>query len=436
MKNQSSTRVVALSAAFLTALAVTSAPAAEARPASRPGRVTGLAVDAVTKPAAAYQVDTSWAGGANTTSYRVTATDPAGVVLGKETLTSTSWHASLVSTAGTTVQITVTPYNNNRKGPASRVAKVLPDLTAPTGSFSLAQTGRQVTVSQSALSDDVTPASSITRVVDWKDGSQSETWASGDQIGHSYPLTGIWHPTVTLTDAVGNSVVVPLGVAVLGDSAPPTGTFSAAPGSAWAAFSTVALSQTAIHDEFSADADITRTVDWGDGTPVQAWATGAAAEHLYAAAGSYTPKVQLTDEAKNSATYDASPVTVTLDSEAPVVALRVPRRAKSVRSWRTLAGSASDAGTGVDRVRVKVIEKRGARWYGYRPASGTWLVATTKNGAWRRSRAASVAPTGTGTWLTPLRHLRKGQLVVSTSGRDHVGNASVPVLTARKLTRR
>jgi len=432
------TRWVALpTAALLTVLAGLSGPSAEAKPPARPGKVSKLQVASVTKPGDAYQLDTTWSAATNATSYRVTATDLAGTVLDKETVTDTEWLASVIGKSGTTVRITVTPYNSNRKGLAGRVDKVLPDLTAPTGSFSLVQAARDVTVTQNALSDDVSAPASITRVVNWDDGTPTETWGSSGTIAHTYPLTGIWHPTVTLTDAAGNSSApIPLGVAVLGDSAPPTGSFTAGPGSAWAAFSTVTLTQTAIHDEFSKDGDIKRSVDWGDGTPAEAWATaGTTAEHVYAVAGSYTPKVQLTDEAGNSATYDASAVTVALDSVAPTVALKAPRKAKSVRSWRTLKGSATDAETGVAGVRVKAVEKRGTRWYGYRPATGTWVKATSKKAAWRQARAAAVVPSATGTWSSPLRHLAKGQLVVKTNGRDRVGNTSAWVLTSQKLTR-
>ncbi|GAB3779896.1 PKD domain-containing protein [Nocardioides ungokensis] len=431
-------RRVALSAALiLTAVAAFSGPSAEAKPPARPGKVSKLAVGAVTKPATAYLLPASWNAGTGATSYRVKATDQTGSVLDSDTVTDTSWQATVVSTAGRTVRITVTPYNNNRRGQSSSVDKVMPDLTAPTGSFGLAQVGRNVTVTQTALSDDASPASNITRVVDWKDGTPAETWPSGGtQIGHTYPLTGLWHPTVTLTDAVGNSVVLPLGAAVTGDTAPPTGAFTAGPGSAWASYSTVALTQEAISDgDFSAAADIKRTVDWGDGSAAATWATGTAAEHVYTAAGSYTPKVELTDEAGNSATYDASVVTVTLDSVAPTVTLKAPRYARSVRSSRTLKGSATDAETGVAGVRVKAVEKRGTRWYGYRPATGTWVKAASKKAAWRQARAAAVTPTATGTWSSPLRHLAKGQLLVKSNGRDLVGNTSTWVLTSRKLTR-
>ena len=432
-------RGTAVSAALLlTALAAFSGPSAEAKPPTRPGNVTKLAVGAVTKPADVYQVPTTWTAGSNTTSYRVTATNSSGVVVDKATVTSTDWLATVPgTTVNTSVKITVTPYNNNRRGQSSQVSKVMPDLTAPQGSFSLVQTGRDVTITQTALSDDLSAAGAITRVVSWDDGTAAAPWSSGTTTTHTYPLTGIWHPTVTLTDAAGNSATVPLGVAVLGDSTAPTGTYTAGPSSAWASFSTVALTQNSIDDgDFSAPDDIRRTVDWGDGTAAAPWATGTAAEHKYAAGGTYTPKVTLTDEAGNSAEYAATPVAVTVDSVAPVVKLRVPRvNAKSVKSWRTLKGRASDSGVGVGTVRVKAIEKRGTTWYGYRPATGTWVKASTKGAAWRQARAAGVTPTATGTWTTSLRRLTKGQLVVRTSGRDLVGNASKPVNTSQLLTR-
>lgn len=430
-------RLVAAAATLLLMVAATGQPA-DAKPPTRPGKVTRLAVDAVTKPAAAYRVATSWQGGSNTTSYRVAATDAAGAVLDSATVTTPAWVATVTGTTGATIQVTVTPYHDTRKGQASRIGTRLPDLTPPTGSFELAQAGRDVTLRQTALSDDASAAAGIRRVVDWKDGSPAETWSAGlAQIAHTYPLRGLWHPTVTLTDEAGNSAVLPLGAAVVGDDVAPTGAFTTGLGSAWAGFTPVALTQEWIDDEFSADADIRRTVHWGDGTDAS-WPTGAAAEHVYAAAGSYTPSVELVDEAGNSATYDATPVLVGLDELAPAVRVRVPQsHRQSVRSWRTLHGRATDAGTGVARVSVKVVEQRGSRWYGYRADSGTWRAAASKRAAWHRARAITVTTTpGTGTWQAALKHLRKGRLVVRAVGADHVGNVSAPVTRVGRLTRR
>ena len=433
MNTTTSRPVALLAAALLTVLAAVAGPAADARPAARPGKITQLTVD-VTKPTAAYRLAASWGAAANATSYRVAATDPTGAVLASGTVTTTTWLASVKKPAGTSVRVTVTPYNGSRKGRPASLTTTLPDLTPPTGAFRLDRSGSSVTVTQTALSDDVSPAADITRVVTWGDGSVAQAWTSGSPIGHVYAGQGLWRPTVTLTDAAGNSAVVPLDAVVVGDLTAPTGSFAAGPAAAWAAFSRVGLTQLSIHDDFSADADIARTVRWGDGT-VSPWPSGSAAEHVYTAEGTYTPSVVLTDQAGNVATVASSAVTVTRDTVAPSVKLRVPRTHRtSARSWRILQGRASDVGTGVALVRVVAVQKRGAGWYGYRPGHG-WVKAPTQAAAWRRARPGRVAPASTGEWLVPLKHLKPGRLVVRVSARDQVGNASGVLTRSQRLTR-
>ena len=306
--------------------------------------------------------------------------------------------------AGTSVRVTVTPYNGSRKGRPASLTTTLPDLTPPTGAFRLDRSGSSVTVTQTALSDDVSPAADITRKVTWGDGTVEQAWTSGSTIGHVYAARGAVAPD---RDAHRRR-------RELRDrcrwtrwswatSTAPTGSFSAGPAAAWAAFSRVGLTQLSIHDDVQRRTRTSpATVQWGDGT-VSPWPSGAAAEHVYAAEGTYTPSVVLTDEAGNVATVASSAVTVTRDTVAPSVKLRVPRTHRtSARSWRFLQGRATDAGTGVALVRVGAVEKRGARWYGYRPGHG-WVKAPTQAAAWRRARAAKVAPASTGEWLVPLQ---------------------------------
>lgn len=435
--SKSSTRPVAVTvAALCLALVATSGPAAEAKPSTRPGRVTQLAVDSVTKPTTAYRVATSWKAATSTTSYRVTAVDASGAVLDKGTVTTPGWVALVKASAQASVRITVTPYDDARKGASSRTTTVLPDLTAPTGAFQLARTGQDVTLTQTALSDDVSQPGQITRSVDWGDGTPAQAWGSGTTTGHTFAGKGLWHPSVTLTDAAGNTAVVSAGVVVIGDETEPTGAFSTAPTSGWAAWTPVALTQLSIHDDFSADADIRRTVAWGDGTQSD-WPTGAAVDHVYQGAGTWTPQVTLVDEAGNAAVVGAPPVTVVRDEVAPSVWLWLPRHHRtSIRRWRTLEGRARDHETGTSVVRVKAVQKRATGWYGYRPSGGRWVSAATARGAWRKARPMTILPASTGAWLCTVRRLAKGVLVYKVVAHDQVGNASAPVSHRQRLTRR
>ena len=74
------------------------------------------------------------------------------------------------------------------------------------------------------------------------------------------------------------------------------------------------VTQSALADNWSPADKITRSVDWGDGT-ITDWPTGDSLSHVYAAAGTFTPKVTLTDEAHNTALpIDSSAVVVSADT--------------------------------------------------------------------------------------------------------------------------
>lgn len=434
---RASTRWVALLAAtLLVTLTAFTGQSAHAKPPTRPGKVTGLAM-VVTKPNAAYRLATSWTSGANATSYQVRITNTAGSVLDSDTVSATAWVATVNAPASSTVRLTVVPVNGTRKGRPSTMSRVLPDLTGPTGTFTVSRVGGDATVTQVALADDVSPASGIARVIDWGDGTPQEAWVSGTTIGHTYLGQGLWRPTVTLTDEHANTSVVQLAAVVIGDENGPTGSYSSGPASAWAAWTAVNLTQVAIHDDYSADEYIVRTVSWGDGT-TSPWASGTVLQHVYPGAGTFTPSVTLTDDAGNSSVVAAQPVVVTRDAVAPRVRLTLPKTNKaSVRSWRTLKGRAVDAGTGVKMVRVKAIEKRGARWYAYKPATGRWVRAgLVKRAAWTKAGAKSVVPASTGAWQVGLRRLAKGTLVYRVIAWDQVRNVSRPVVHTQRLTRR
>ena len=85
-------------------------------------------------------------------------------------------------------------------------------------------------------------------------------------------------------------------------------------------------------------------------------------------------------------------------------------------------------------MRLRIAEKRGAVWYGYRAPSHTWVKAGANRArAMKLSRPAAVAPSSKG-WSYRVTALRKGHLVVAVSARDHVGNASSARVYEQSLT--
>lgn len=102
------------------------------------------------------------------------------------------------------------------------------DDRPPTGTFSIGPAtgwarGTRVTLTQTSLSDNKTPAGSIRRSVAWKDGSIAEVWSAGTTITHVFRAAGSYTPTVTLTDLAGNSsTVTTAAVTLRADTAAPT----------------------------------------------------------------------------------------------------------------------------------------------------------------------------------------------------------------------
>jgi len=429
--------VLSIVAATTLALVATSAPSV-ARPPVKPGRVTGLAA-VVTKPAAAYAIASTWNAASNATSYQVKLLDAAGASLDSDTVTATSWTANTTKPAGSVVRVQVTPVSGTRRGSAATISKTLPDLTAPSGTFGVAWTTATATVTQEVLSDDLSPAASIVRSIDWDEGAGFEPWTTGTTTQHTYPATdGLYRPRVQLVDQAGNTGTQTLHAVVIGDEDAPTGTFTAGPVAAWSKLTKVQLTQTSLADDFSRAVDVTRLVDWGDGSPIAVWPTLVdVPRHVYAAAGSYTPLVTLADEAGNTAQVAATQVVVTTDTVKPVVRLTLPkRRVKYVGTWKTLKGRATDtAGTGVARVEVRAVQKRGTAWYAFKPATRTWVKTTTKARAFAKAGVRKVVPTAAGAWSAALPRLRKGTLVYQAVAVDRAANRSATVAHQQRLTR-
>ena len=412
------------------------APAAFAKPPVRPGPVSNLAMT-LTKPADNFTVSATWTAGANATSYGVALTDAStGAALATGSVGTPAWSASVNLTGVTQVRLTVTPFAANRSGPATAITQVVPDLTAPVGTYTVSWVNRTGTITQTSLTDD-RPVAQVTRSVDWGDGSVAQAWTSGTTINHLYAADGLYRPTVTLKDAVGNTRVVALAAIVPGDTTAPVGTFTTSPAKAWQALTTVNLTQNSLSDDFSPASYILRWVDWGDGSAVLPWTDSVSATHVYAAAGTYTPSVVLKDDAGNSRTVASGAVQVQADLVAPVVKITKPKKgvADEVSSWKKLAGVATDdQGTGVVSVAVLAIEKRTSGWYFFKATSKTWLQAATKAKAWKRAKAAVVTPTAKGAWVVRLSGLKKGTLIAKATATDLAGNVSTPVPVRAVLT--
>ena len=401
---------------------------ATAKPAARPGKVNGLALSA-TRPDNAYRVHATWLAASHATKYVVTMTSASGTQLDKGTVTSPAFTGKTTLPVGNLVKMSVVPFNGTRRGKAATKSITLPDLTAPVASYTLSPQNSSdglVTLLLLSLTDDTSTISNITQTIDWADGKPlTKSTGLVTSFVHAYGSTkAVYHPVITVTDAVGNASTYRFTVTVA-DHLAPTGTFSASPTSAWANWTKVALTQVSLQDDLSAPANISKTVSWGDGQQ-EAWTSDQPLTHRYTTAGDFVPTVTIADEAGNTAVRELPSVAVTVDAIAPNVSLALPKYSKAaVSKWGTIKGRATDAGTGVRTIRMRAIEKRGTVWYAYRPARQMWLrVGTSRAAAWSKARTASVAPGTTNAWSFQLANLKSGILIYKVSAIDNVKNRS------------
>lgn len=411
-----------------------------ARPTQKLPAVKNLAMS-LTKPSSAYLVKADWDDLTGATSYRVSLSS-AGTVLASQQVTESAWSTSRALTPGTTVTVKVTALAGKRPGTAISKSMTVPDVTAPTGSYTVTQTPdtRTATVNQTGLQDDLTTTANIKRWIDWDTGNGFVVWDTGTSVEHTYaPGKHAYHPVVKIADEAGNTALVNLAVAI-DDTDAPEGKFGVAPGRAFAKFTPVTVTQVGVlSDDVSAAKDIKRKIDWNpkDTIAPVAWRTGMVAKHVYTTAGTFSPRVTLTDEFGRTTTKDLPAVAVRADTVKPTATLVKPRlRRNAVRSWITLHGKASDVnGTGVRNVKVRVIENRRGTWFAYRAGTRTWVKAATKAGAFKKSRPATVL-SKSGKWAYRVRGLRKGTLIVKVWGTDKVGNVSTALTYRQRLTRR
>ena len=424
-----STRRVHLLVAALATILATAVPA-NAAPPNKVGPVTNLTLAASGSPSG-YTLTSTWSAPAGATSYRAVLSSSAGT-LGTIDTTATTWSVNVTASPNTSVTVTVTPYGGKKPGIATSANTTLPDLAPPVGVFTItrAATGLDATLTQQSLSDNGTPAAQIRREVSWGDGSPVQLWQTGTTLVHNYPAIGRYVPTVRLTDTSGNSVTLTLKAVVFGDTTAPSGAFDASPGRAIASWTPVVVTQTALNDDFSPSGFVERVVAWGDGT-TQAWPEGATLNHVFTAAGTYTPTVTLVDEAGNSTKVASDAVAVVVDSTGP--SLKVAnRKSTSVRKWRVVKGTVSDAGVGAKSVSVVAILKTATGWKAY--AGGSWKKVGTKAKAWKRARAVVATPVK-GAWRVRLAKLAKGTLMVKAQAVDHLGNSSAALARTQKLSR-
>jgi 5'-nucleotidase len=305
------------------------------------------------------------------------------------------------------------------------------DATAPTGTFALNTAalwpGQTVTLNQTALADDVSPASAITRIVTWGDGSAPETLAAGTTSAtHKYAAAGSYPVSVVLKDEAGNS-----GPATF--SGPSTVVVTAQTGKYKLDRTAVWQSETVTLTASGVTGATELVVAWGDGTTTTTSANNDQVAHAYTKAGTFAVTVTPRNPAGPGTLVKVGSVKVAADNVKPVVCLAAPWQPNQASSWRQLNGVAFDIGAGVEAVKAKLVQQRDRSWYYY--TGDTWVKATSESDASAKAKVLSVTPGFLGIWSIPVKGVDKGTLKISYWATDRAGNSSATQTHTAKITK-
>ncbi|MEV6298092.1 hypothetical protein AB0M02_01665 [Actinoplanes sp. NPDC051861] len=253
------------------------------------------------------------------------------------------------------------PTTTGPTTPTGEPTTTAPTNEAPTGSFRLSPTaiwlGQKVTFGQAAseFDDDTTDNSEITRVVDWGDGTTTTLGATEYVFTKLYGRTGTFNVTVTLTDKDGKAATLaPKAVSV---TSPAGGYY---------------LNKKSVYQGVPFSVNVTKVpagtknilIDWSDGWVGQyAARTGAITDYILfkyvngkptstKISGVRTIRIAFINANGASVWLNAGNINVVKDSWKPKLTVTKPKSANKVSSWKTIKGTVSDQGGGLDEPYV------------------------------------------------------------------------------------
>ncbi len=298
-----------------------------------------------------------------------------------------------------TVTLVVTDNDGTPSGPATEVVTVEapPPTDAPTAAFTATPDGLSVAFDGSGSTD---PDGTITSWAwDFGDGSTS---TEATTTSHTYAAEGTYTVTLVVTDNDGADSD-PFEAEVTVEPLPPS---NEAP---TAAFTATANGLSVTFDG-SGSADDDGIIDawawdFGDGTTSTEATTTS---HTYAAAGTYTVSLVVTDDDREDSTAATTQVTVTATPTTPPPAVQPPVSPPPVvappvdsdgdgvvddqDSCPAVAGPASNAGCPTPapaaKVKVKSVKKKSKLYVNVNPNKGKryWKFKVQKqraNGSWK-----------------------------------------------------
>jgi hypothetical protein len=314
--------------------------------------------------------------------------------------------------------------------------------TDPVGSLSAAsqsQVGQDDVISASWTAND-TATTYRMYLSDQADGStvlqyQDVTGTSASISTHSLAPGATYYLAVKSTAPGASATTTPFTALTL-DTTGPTGTFAAdhttrylqltVTGGTLGVAADFHITQSALADDTTAPAAITRQVVAGDGSAAKPWTSGTNFTLTYTKVGTFTPHVLLTDQFGNTTDKVLSTLTVAHDTTAPRDHITLPASPSRIASWRVIRGTASDAGTGIAQAATMVIERRGGIWYAYDFGHRTWLkgwASMTRTLNRSKAEPAFMNVSAAGAWRTPaIRGLTRGVLHVESVAFDRAFN--------------
>jgi hypothetical protein len=293
---------------------------------------------------------------------------------------------------------------------------------APTGAYALNVTSiwaaQTVQLTQTALTDDVDPAESVTRKVTWGDGSSGELEGAATKLRHAYTKVGTYTVAVALTDTEGNTAPGTFtGTAIVKVTATPgtskVKTAIAYTGTRGASAATITLA--------GIPSTVSRVkIHWGDGNWSTEKRTAKTATWYYRSSGTKKVSVALETANGESAPKAAGSIKVIKDGTGPSVTIKKPSKPNKASSWKSITGTASDKASGMDVVQVFAIQWRGSTAYYFRFKTKTWKSYNSERPV--PSDGYKFVTVAKGKWKVSLTGIKKGIIQVDAIGWDKVNN--------------
>lgn len=326
------------------------------------------------------------------------------------------------------------PSSSSPSADPSSSSATPPDTSPPTGRFTLNTAGlwigQSVILTQVDIADNgVADPASVTRVVDWGDGTSTNLSAGQGPVAKQYTQAGTFPVTLTLTDGAGLVTTAKSTVTVSVPGKFAFSTTSVWPGQVFkVTISAVPAGTTKI------------IIDGGDGYVGSFRGVNQTVSNYYyhrkngpLIHGWVTLRATFANQYGTTSWITIGRVNVRTDSWNPTVKVNMPKAANRVSSWKTIAGTSSDKGSGAPYVYVWVTRVVGSQVYCYQ-TNKTWRQVHNV-AEYDKYCLGLPVKVGKNKWSLALTGLKKGgTLYVDAQTWDWADRASKVSSVSAKIT--